>query len=70
MIKVFQTAELEGRKFAILLDDEEKTAFEAVLTEDGWETDFCCPAVGVNSFDLAGALDYEVVRKMGYSFVE
>lgn len=70
MLRVFQIAELGGRKFAILLDDEEKKAYEVVLTEDGWETDFNCYALGIDSFDLAGMLDYEDVEKMGYIFVE
>ncbi|MED0677710.1 hypothetical protein ABEV55_19370 [Aneurinibacillus thermoaerophilus] len=41
-MKVFQTVELEGKKFAILLDNEEKTAYEAVWDEqhERWETDF------------------------------
>lgn len=70
MLRVFQTAEVGGYKFAILLDDETMTAYEAVWTEDGWETDFSCPALGVDSFDVAGMLDYDTVREMGYTFVE
>lgn len=70
MMKVFQIVELGGRKFAILLDDETMSAYEAVLTEDGWETDFNCFALGVDSFDLAGMFDYEDVEKMGYIFIE
>ena len=69
-MKVFQTVELEGRKFAILLDDETMTAYEAVWSENHWETDFNCYALGVDSFDLAGMFDYDVVEKMGYIFVE
>ena len=67
--KVFQTAEISGRKFAILLDDEEKRAYEAVWTENGWETDFSYPSLGVDSFNVAGALDFDVVKEMGYTFV-
>ena len=68
-MRVFQTAEVGGRKFAILLDDESMTAYEAVWTENnGWETDFCCPAIGIDSFDIAGALDFDAVKEMGYIF--
>jgi len=68
-MRVYDTVEVSGRKFAILLDDESMTAYEAVWTENGWETDFSCPAVGVDSFDVAGALDFEGVREMGYTFI-
>lgn len=67
--KVFQTAEVGGHKFAILLDDETMTAYEAVWTENGWETDFSYSVLGIDSFDVAGALDFDEVRKMGYTFV-
>ena len=67
-MRVFQTAEVGGRKFAILLDDESMTAYEAVWTQNGWETDFCCPAIGIDSFDIAGVLNFDEVRKMGYTF--
>jgi len=70
MLRVFQIAELGGYKFAILLDDETMSAYEAVWTENGWETDFNCYALGVDSFDLAGMFDYEDVEKMGYIFIE
>lgn len=68
--RVFQTAEVGGYKFAILLDDEEKRAYEAVWTENGWETDFSYAALGIDSFDVAGEFDNEEVEKMGYTFVE
>ena len=67
-MRVFQTAEVGGRKFAILLDDESMTAYEAVWTQNGWETDFNYPAVGIDSFDVSGVLDFEGVQKMGYTF--
>jgi hypothetical protein len=69
-LRVFQTAEVGGRKFAILLDDETMTAYEAVWTENGWETDFSYPALGIDSFDVAGALDFDAVKEMGYTFVD
>jgi len=67
-MKVFQTAEISGRKFAILLDETTKTAYEAVWTENGWETDFCYSVLGIDSFDVAGELDFDAVKEMGYTF--
>jgi len=69
-MRVYDTVEVSGRRFAILLDDETMTAYEAVLTGDGWETDFNCSAMHIDSFDVAGMLDYDAVRKMGYIFIE
>lgn len=69
-MRVFQAAEISGRKIAILLDETTRTAYEAVWTENGWETDFSYPALGIDSFDVAGALDFEAVKEMGYTFVE
>jgi len=69
-MRVYDTVEISGRRFAILLDDDSMTAYEVVWSENGWETDFSCPALGIDSFDLAGMLDYDVVRKMGYTFIE
>jgi len=68
-MREYDTVEISGRKFAILLDDETMTAYEAVWTENGWETDFSYPAIGINSLDVAGALDFETVKKMGYTFI-
>jgi len=67
-MRVYDTVEINGRKFAILLDDENKRAYEAIWSGNGWETDFSCPAVGIDSFDIAGMLDFEGVQKMGYTF--
>jgi hypothetical protein len=67
-MRVYDAVEISGRKFAILIDDETMTAYEAVWTQNGWETDFCYPAVGIDSFDIAGVLDFEGVQKMGYTF--
>lgn len=67
-MRVFQTAEISGRKFAILLDETTMTAYEAIWTENGWETDFSYPAIGIESIDVAQLLDFEEVKKMGYTF--
>lgn len=68
-MRVFQTAKVGDYKFAILLDDENKRAYEAVEIDGEWETDFCYPSLGVDSFDVAGELDFEKVEEMGYTFV-
>jgi len=69
-MREYDTVEISGRKFAILLDDETMTAYEAVLDADGWETDFDYPSIGVDSMDVAGALDFEGARAAGYRFPE
>ena len=70
MFKVFDEAVVNGRKFAILVDDESRTACEAVWDEQNgrWETDFAYPAVGVDSMDVAAELDFDGAEKAGYSF--
>lgn len=77
MEKVFQEATVNGRRFAILLDDETMEAFEAVWIEDNsfadggyWETDFSYAHIGVDPSDVAGELDFFKVRQMGYKFVD
>jgi len=67
-MRVYDAVEISGRKFAILLDDENKRAYEAIWSGNCWETDFSYPAVGIDSFDIAGVLDFEGVQKMGYVF--
>lgn len=69
-MRVYDTVEILGRRFAILLDDETMTAYEAVLGPYGWETDFCYSSIGVDSIDVAQLLDFDGVIDMGYSFVE
>lgn len=69
-MRVYDTAEVGGHKFAILLDDETMTAYEAVEIDGEWETDFSYPAIGIESIDVAGALDFDAVKEMGYTFVE
>ena len=69
-MKVFDTAEIGGKKLAILVDDKSMIAYEAVYLDGGWETDFDYPSIGVDSMDVAGALDFEGARKAGYRFPE
>lgn len=70
MYKVFDSAEIGGKKLAILVDDESMRAYEAVEIDGEWETDFSYPGIGIDSFDVAGALDFLGVRNAGYWFRE
>jgi len=67
-MRVYDTVEISNRKFAILLDDENKRAYEAIWSGNGWETDFCYPALGIDSLDVARELDFDGVKEMGYTF--
>jgi antitoxin component of RelBE/YafQ-DinJ toxin-antitoxin module len=68
-MKVYDSAEVGGQKFAILVDNE-MNAYEAVEINGEWETDFSYPSTGVDSFDVAGALNFEGAKKAGYKFVD
>ena len=35
-----------------------------------WNTDFSYATIGVDSFDVAGSLDFEGCRKAGYTFID
>ena len=71
MLEVFgNIIEVQGRKFAILIDRNEKRAYEAVYDEqnENWNTDFTYEALGIDSFEVAGQLDFEAAEKTGYKF--
>lgn len=68
MKKIFDQCEINGVRFAILVDDEEKLAYEAVWFGDRWNTDFTYPVNDVSSFDVYENLDFDGVRKLGYRF--
>lgn len=64
-------AVVSGIKFAVVVvDDEQKTAAEAVWVDGRWETGFSYPYIGVEAFEVAGALDFNRVRKMGYKIID
>ena len=69
-MRIFDQCKVGGFKFAILVDDEEKTAFEAVWSNElqDWETDFSYEVLSVDSFDVAGELDFEGAERQGYRF--
>ena len=67
-MKKYQETVVRGMRFAIFLDEKNMTAHEAVWTGCRWEHDPCYLSIGVDSFDVAGSLDFDAVRKMGYQF--
>jgi len=66
--KIYDQCEINGVRFAILVDDEERLAYEAVWDGDGWNTDFIYPINEVESFDVYENLDFDGVRELGYRF--
>ena len=68
--RTYDAAEIDGKIVGIRVNDVTGEAREAVLDSDGWETDFDYPSIGVDSMDVAGALDFEGARKAGYRFPE
>ncbi len=70
-MKVLAEATVNGIKFAVVVvNEEEKTATEAVWNGTYWNTDFSYPAIGVQAIDVAEALDFAEVRKLGYTIIE
>jgi len=71
MKKVYDEAVIAaGERFAILVDEETRTAYEAVW-DDGagrWETDFSYHALKTDAMDVAEALDFTGARAAGYRF--
>lgn len=69
---VFKNEGGEDVRIAILIDEEEKEAYEAVWDEknETWETDFSYDIIKVDSLDVAGTLDFTKAKKLGYKFIE
>jgi hypothetical protein len=70
-MKVYQRTCVDGYTFAVLLDEKYKNAFVAVWEHDSnfWDTDFSYEFIDVNPFDVAGKLDFDSVKKLGYTFI-
>lgn len=66
----FDAAVVNGRIIGIRVNDKTGEAHEAVLDSDGWDSDISYAAIGIDSSDAAGALDFEGARKAGYRFQE
>ena len=54
----------------IRVNDATREAHEAVLDADGWDSDISYAAIGIDSSDVACALDFEGARASGYRFPE
>lgn len=75
MLKVFDKKIFIGKNqkkytIAILIDSENQTAIEAVWDNENeiWNTDFSYSVIGVDSLEVAGELNFDKVKKMGYKF--
>jgi hypothetical protein len=66
--RVFDEATLRDQRFAILVDEETRTAYEAVWDGERWETDFSHHALKTDAMDVAEALDFTGARAAGYRF--
>lgn len=71
-MRVIDSCKIKGIKIAILVNDETMEAYEAIWdeTQDDWETDFSYPHLDIDSFEVAGAMDFQKVESMGYTFKE
>lgn len=69
-MKVLDTCKVGGFEFAIIA--EGKRVYEAVWNDEinSWDTDFNYAALGVDSFDVAGMMDFDGVEKQGYKFLD
>ena len=55
----------------IRVNEKTREAHEAVLDlYHGWDSDFDYPSIGIDSSDVAGALDFEGARAAGCRFPE
>lgn len=69
--KVFDECTIGEEKFAILVNDVTMEAVEMFWNaENGeWDADFSYSGLKADSYDVAGALDFEGCRKAGYNFL-
>jgi hypothetical protein len=68
--RTFDAAEIDGKIVGIRVNDATREAHEAVLDADGWDSDISYAAIGIDSSDVACALDFEGARASGYRFPE
>ena len=69
-MKIMDACIIKGKKIAIMVNEETMEAYEVVWNGESWETDFSYDSLGIDSFEVAGAMDFQKIEKMGYSFVE
>lgn len=69
---VFQQAEIDGHKFAILLDDEYKRATLCIWNKEWniWDGEWNASAAGVDPTEVGTSFDFDAVSKMGYIICE
>lgn len=68
-MKIFDKCKINEIVIAILIDEKEKAAYEAVWDENAWNIDFSYFALGIDSSEVAENLDFEGAREAGYKFV-
>ena len=69
-MKVFDEGGINGEKFAIIVNETTKEAFEAIWNGQDWETDFSYFTLKTTAGEVAELLDFAGARKAGYRFPE
>lgn len=69
-MKIYDECKTNSHKVAILVDEKEKTAYEAVWSEKGWDTDISYSVLGIDSGEVAENLDFVGAREAGYKFID
>lgn len=69
--RVYEQCEIEGNKFAILVNDETKEAKEVIWDKQNneWTTDFSYWALKIDMINVAEMIDFNKCRKEGYNFI-
>lgn len=70
--KVCEECVIGEERFAIIVNDEDMTAMEAVWNSEAqdWNTDFSYAALTANSDDVFQTLDFESCKQAGYTFLD
>lgn len=70
MLKVFQEVQVGKERFAILLDEEDRTAYECIWDNEkgDWEWNFSYGFLSVSADEVAEVLDFQGAREKGYAF--
>lgn len=68
-MRVYDECAIKDERFAILVNDETKEAFEAVWDGEGWNTDFSYPSIEVDADEAYDSLDFDGCRDAGFKFI-
>jgi hypothetical protein len=70
MLKVFQEVQVGKERFAILLDEEDRMAYECIWDNEkgDWEWDFSYGFLDVTSEEVAKQLNFYEVRERDFAF--